>query len=83
MASGFEEAAARVAVFGWLEVLSSRYADSIPRAELERGCPFPNATGSVIRVIGPQGIFKPRDFELPLSITTSPESPYGDSISGR
>jgi putative restriction endonuclease len=33
--------------------------------------------------MGPQGIFKPKDFELPLSITTSPDSPYADSFSGR
>lgn len=28
-------------------------------------------------MIGPQGIFKPRDLQSPLSITTSPESPLG------
>jgi putative restriction endonuclease len=32
-------------------------------------------------VIGPQGIFKPKDFQFPLSITTSPDSPYGDAFS--
>jgi hypothetical protein len=78
----FQEAAARVAVFQWLEKLSVKYTDVLPRTDLERGCPFASATGGMIQVIGPQGIFKPKDFALPLSITTSPNSPYADSFSG-
>lgn len=82
MAVAFSEAVARVAVFRWLDQLSAKFADAIPRTELERGCAFTGATEGRIRVIGPQGIFKPRDFALPLSITTSPESPYADAFSG-
>jgi putative restriction endonuclease len=48
---------------------------------LEKGVPFVDATGGVIRVIGPQGIFKPKDFQFPLSITTSPDLPYSDAFS--
>jgi putative restriction endonuclease len=77
----FSEPAARLVVFQWLENLRLRFGDVIPRVELERGAPLAAATGGIIRVIGPQGIFKPRDFELPLSITTSPDSPYADAFS--
>lgn len=31
-------------------------------------------------LVGPQGIFKPRILDVPLSITSSPESPYADSF---
>ena len=72
-----------MAVFNWLERLVGKYADAIPKVELDRGCPFAAASNGLVRVMGPQGIFKPKDFELPLSITTSPESPYADSFSGR
>ena len=64
MALAFQEAAARVAVFNWLEALAAKYADALPRTELERGCPFASATAGLIQVIGPQGIFKPKDFAL-------------------
>jgi putative restriction endonuclease len=82
MSLQFQEAAARVAVFQWLEKLAVKYADALPRTDLERGCPFASATGGSIQVISPQGIFKPKDFSLPLSITPSPNSPYADSFSG-
>ena len=82
MSSPFEEATARVAVFHWLETLAAKFGDVLPRSELERGCPFAGASEGHIRVIGPQGIFKPRDFSLPISITTAPNSPYADSFSG-
>jgi putative restriction endonuclease len=35
-----------------------------------------------VPLMGPQGIFKPRVCEIPLSITTSPNSPYTDSEAG-
>lgn len=76
----FPEAAARMAVFAWLENLQLRFGDVVPRIELDKGVPFAQATRGVIRVIGPQGIFKPKDFQFPLSITTSPESPYRDAF---
>jgi putative restriction endonuclease len=70
-----------LAVFQWLENLRMRFCDAVPRTELERGVPFAAATGGVIRVISPQGIHKPKNFQFPLSITTSPESPYADAFS--
>lgn len=36
--------------------------------------------GRRVHLLGPQGIFKPQLLDLPLSITTSPNSPYDDSF---
>lgn len=36
--------------------------------------------GDRVPLLGPQGIFKPRLCELPLSITTSPNGPYQDAV---
>ena len=55
-----------IAVLSWCENLRLRFGDTIPRAELEKGVRFAQATGGVIHVIGPQGILKPKDFQLPL-----------------
>jgi putative restriction endonuclease len=48
----------------------------LPRSTLEQGFQF---DGRRVPLLGPQGIFKPALCELPLSITTSPKSPYADS----
>lgn len=80
MSNAFPEAAARLAVFNWCEGLCLRFGEVIPKVEIDKGVQFGPATGGVIRVMGPQGIFKPRDFQYPLSITTSPNSPYKDSL---
>jgi putative restriction endonuclease len=50
----------------------------LPRSLLQQGFEF---DGERVPFLGPQGIFKPRLCELPLSITTSPRSPYDDSFS--
>ena len=42
-----------------------------------------NSNGNRVPLIGPQGIFKPRVCELPLSITTIPGGPYPDAMEGR
>lgn len=36
--------------------------------------------GERVRFVGPQGIFKPKCMELPLSITTAPDGPYDDGV---
>lgn len=36
--------------------------------------------GVRVPLLGPQGIFKPRVLEVPLSITTAPEGPYDDAF---
>lgn len=38
--------------------------------------------GERVPLMGPQGIFKPRVCEMPLSITTSPNGPYRDTEAG-
>lgn len=50
----------------------------LPRELLARGFV---CEGEKIRVVGPQGIFKPQALRLPLSITTAPAGPYADSVS--
>ena len=78
------EERARMAVFDQLATLVYLHGDVLPRAVLDAGVPF---DGQVIRLIGPQGIFKPSQFTLPLTITTVPpvpgkEPPYPDHAEG-
>jgi putative restriction endonuclease len=65
----------RLMAFRWLTTLASEHGDLLPRSQLEAGF---DAGGTRIRLVGPQGIFKPAAFELPISVTTSPNSPYSD-----
>ena len=65
----------RVATFEWLEEQISIHSDVLPRSVLAGGFSF---EGHRVPLVGPQGIFKPSLLRLPLSITTSPRSPYHD-----
>lgn len=68
----------RIAAFDWLGEQISLYEDEIlPRTLLEKGFYFKNHR---IVLIGPQGIWKPKLLELPLSITTTADNPYNDSL---
>ncbi|OGF63683.1 MAG: hypothetical protein A2Y62_02225 [Candidatus Fischerbacteria bacterium RBG_13_37_8] len=67
----------RHAAFNWLNDQVSRKGDVLPRKLLSEGFIY---NGNKIRLVGPQGIFKPKLCQLPLSITTSPNSPYKDTI---
>ena len=49
----------------------------LPRKPLEIGFTF---QGSQVRLVGPQGIFKPAVMDVPLSITTAPNGPYDDGF---
>lgn len=49
----------------------------LPRGMLAEGFTF---DGDRVPLLGPQGIFKPRLCELPLSITTAPNGPYLDAV---
>jgi putative restriction endonuclease len=69
------DALARAAAFAWLEEQVRFFGEVLPRTLLEQGYPY---RGERIRLIGPQGIFKPASFQLPLSITTAPNGPYND-----
>ena len=73
-----------MAVFDKLAQLAEVHGDVLPRRVLDAGVEF---DGQVIRLLGPQGIFKPRQLSLPLSITTVPpvpgkEPPYPDHAEG-
>lgn len=67
----------RTAAFKWLEEQALLHGDLLPRAVLEQGFTF---NGQRVTLVGPQGIWKPRMLELPLSITTVAGSPYDDAI---
>jgi len=67
----------RKAAFDWLSASSELNGNVFSRDVLARGFDF---HGEAVRLVGPQGIFKPRQMTLPLSITTTAESPYSDSI---
>ena len=69
----------RQQAFDWLAEQVEVHGDVLPRQLLEGGF---ESEGRRIHLVGPQGIFKPRDLGLPLSITTAPSGPYDDSFSG-
>ena len=73
-----------MAVFDHLASLAELHGDVLPRSSLTAGVDF---DGQRLRLLGPQGIFKPSQFSLPLSITTVPpvpgrEPPYPDRAEG-
>ncbi len=65
----------RVAAFTWLSEQVNSLGDVLPRKLLEHGFEF---QGQRIPLIAPQGIFKPKILDLPISITTAPKGPYDD-----
>jgi len=68
----------RMAAFDWLKARETEYGDVLPRTMLSEGFTY---HGQRVPLVGPQGIFKPRVLpKIPLSITTSPKSPYSDSF---
>ena len=67
----------RLAAFEWLNRQVAEYGDVLPRSVLEKGFVFEDER---ICLISQAGIFKPKVMTYPLTITTSPKSPYGDEI---
>ena len=67
----------RATAFEWLGQQVSIHGDVLPRETLEQGFEFHQQR---VRLVGPQGIFKPALMQVPLSITTSPKGPYDDAI---
>lgn len=65
----------RQAAFNWLRQQSDLHEEVLPRKILAQGFEF---GGQRVRLVSPQGIFKPAIMQAPLSITTSPRGPYGD-----
>ena len=72
------DAAIRQAAFGWLTEQVERHDDVLPRSVLHAGFQF---SGARVPLVGPQGIFKPRLCELPLSVLTACNGPYDDRTS--
>ena len=77
------DARVRVSAFTFLAEQTRLLGEVLPRTLLSRGFSF---EGRQVRLMGPQGIFKPAILpELPLTITTVPtvegrERPYEDEI---
>ena len=69
--------AIRREAFLWLESQVRVHGEVLPRPVLQQGFDF---EGKQIQLVGPQGIFKPRHMELPISITTVPSGPYDDEF---
>jgi putative restriction endonuclease len=69
----------RLAAFEWLGEQVELHGNVLPRSVLAQGFVF---DGERVPLMGPQGIFKPRVCELPLSITTAPNGPYRDTEAG-
>lgn len=67
----------RIAAFDWLEQQVRLYDEVLPRKLLESGFYLHDQH---ITLVGPQGIWKPKACEFPLSITTIANSPYDDRI---
>ena len=67
----------RIAAFNWLSKQVNIHGDVLPRTLLHEGFEF---EGHRVPLVAPQGIFKPKILDLPLSITTAPKGPYDDSF---
>mgnify|MGYP003416885075 CR=1 FL=1 len=65
----------RLTAFDWLRDQTQKYDQVLSIELLRKGFVFNNER---IPLVAPQGIYKPRVMELPLSITTAPLSQYGD-----
>lgn len=66
----------RIAAFDWLAKQTEVHEDVLPRTLLQEGFEF---EGQRVPLISPQGIFKPRAMDYPLTITTAPHGPYDDN----
>jgi putative restriction endonuclease len=65
----------RLSAFGWLIKQKELHGDTLPRQLLTDGFEY---FGHRIRLMGPQGIWKPQQMDLPISITTVLDGPYDD-----
>lgn len=67
----------RLAAFDWLSEQVGIHGDVLPRELLREGFEF---QGKRIPLVAPQGIFKPKLLDLPLSITSTTKGPYDDQF---
>jgi len=71
-------AAIRQQIFEWLQQKIIENDDVLPYNVIKTGFIY---QGKAVPLMGPQGIFKPQVIQYyPISITTSPNSPYADKI---
>ena len=79
MASINQDQQIRLEIFNWIQTQISINGDVLPWASLSRGFEY---NGLTVPLIGPSGIWKPELLvKYPISITTSPNSPYPDRFS--
>lgn len=71
--------AIRLAAFDWLGQQVEVHGGTLSRTAMVQGFKW---RGERIALMGPQGIFKPKLCDYPLSITTAPHGPYPDKFSG-
>jgi len=67
----------RAEVFRWLKERSKENSGVFTRDELAYGF---NYQGKQITLLGPTGIWIPKGFEAPISITTTTKGPYDDGF---
>lgn len=67
----------RTAAFDWLNGQRDLHGNVLPWHALSDGFEF---HGRRVPLVSRQGIFKPKEMTLPLSITTSPDSAYRDAF---
>jgi putative restriction endonuclease len=73
------DANVRLSAFEWLSSQVALHGEVLPRNLLLQGFTI---EGTRIPLLSPQGIFKPAVLpEIPLTIVTSPNSPYNDNFS--
>ncbi|MCB0256629.1 MAG: HNH endonuclease [Anaerolineae bacterium] len=73
-----DDLAIRLAAFKWLSQQTDIHGDVLPRSLLQSGFKFGE---DQIPLVSPQGIFKPKMMELPLTITTTTNGPYQEKDS--
>jgi putative restriction endonuclease len=67
----------RERAFAWLQEQVALHGEVLSRKLLTEGFVY---NDDRVRFLGPQGIFKPKCMELPLSIATVPSGPYDDAF---
>lgn len=67
----------RLTVFDWLKNHTLVHGEVLDRRYLEHGL---HIEGNRITLIGPKGIWKPKSFKYPISITTTAKGPYNDEL---
>ena len=67
----------RLATFNWLSEQTDIFGDVLSRQLLQQGFEFKNQR---VPLVAPNGIFKPKIMELPLTITTTVQGPYDDDL---